>query len=104
MIRQFGFTWTAISWLLMGYGLFFALSPLQAQTAIKKFSPIGKSPNNSASSPDNSKKTYIQSIAYTTRSHERIQLGLTDSDSSEPTDGNSREPAGCDHCGLIVVE
>lgn len=38
MIRQFGFTWTAISWLLMGYGLFFALSPLQAQTAIKKFS------------------------------------------------------------------
>ena len=37
MIRQFGFTWTAISWLLMGYGLFFALSPLQAQTDIKKF-------------------------------------------------------------------
>lgn len=37
MIRQFGFTWTAISWLLMGYGLFLP-SPLQAQTAIKKFS------------------------------------------------------------------
>ena len=26
MIRQFGFTWTAISWLLMGYGLFLPLS------------------------------------------------------------------------------
>ena len=38
MIRQFSFTWTAIGWLLMGYGLFFVLSPLQAQSAIKKFS------------------------------------------------------------------
>jgi hypothetical protein len=38
MIRQFDFTWTAIGWLLIGYGLFFALPLLQAQTSAKKFS------------------------------------------------------------------
>lgn len=38
MIRKFGFTWIAIGWLLTGYGLFFAASPLQAQATTKKFS------------------------------------------------------------------
>ena len=38
MIRQFDFTWTAIGWLLIGYGLFFALPLLQAETSAKKFS------------------------------------------------------------------
>lgn len=37
MIRQFDFTWTAIGWLLIGYGLFLPF-PLQAQTSAKKFS------------------------------------------------------------------
>lgn len=37
-MRQFNFTWTAIGWLLIGYGLFFIPSLTQAQAVIEKFS------------------------------------------------------------------